>query len=77
MFNINEQIFFKSLLRAVQVMKVDLGFPERCRGCGACYTSCTIEAIEMVGGRPAIDKERCSGGGRCIDVCPTGALVYI
>ncbi|MCF7941226.1 MAG: monomeric [FeFe] hydrogenase [Spirochaetia bacterium] len=52
---------------------------ELCRGCLArpCMTNCPKDAITFVGNRAFIDTERCVNCGKCRDVCPFNAILYI
>jgi NAD-dependent dihydropyrimidine dehydrogenase PreA subunit len=46
----------------------------RCVGCGTCTEgTCFADALHLVDGRAAISDE-CRGCGRCVDVCPQGAI---
>jgi len=45
-----------------------------CIGCGLCARKCPAQAIALVQGKPVIDRARCLHDGKCINVCPTGAL---
>jgi len=46
---------------------------ERCVGCGACVSSCPVEAISIAGGIARTDRERCTGCGACVSSCPVDA----
>ena len=51
----------------------------RCVACGArCQQACPTDAIEMnPQGEPVIDPEDCIGCGKCVKVCPPGALEMV
>lgn len=49
--------------------------PQYCCGCGACYNSCPVNAIEMVQDKegffsPVIDHDKCINCGKCRKACP-------
>jgi ferredoxin len=45
-----------------------------CIGCGICTEGvCFVDAIHLVDGR-AVKSDACRGCGRCVDVCPEGAI---
>jgi len=47
---------------------------ERCVGCGTCTQGvCFVDAISLVDNR-AVRSDACRGCGRCVDVCPQGAI---
>jgi ferredoxin len=53
---------------------VTLTVSDRCVGCGTCTEGiCFVDAIRLEDGRAVID-EACRGCGRCVDVCPQGAI---
>ena len=56
------------------VTQVEVG--PACRGCIAtrCVHSCPKEAITVVNHRAVIDHEKCIACGKCISVCPYGAI---
>lgn len=51
-------------------------FPDAgtCVGCGVCAQNCAHDAITVKEGRAVVDHDKCQGCGRCIGVCPTGAM---
>lgn len=49
-------------------------FPSECTACGACVTSCMVEAIHVDERGLWLDEARCAGCGLCITRCPVGAL---
>lgn len=49
---------------------------DRCVNCGACEKYCrtkSVQAIEMVNGKPHRNKEKCIGCGVCVVYCPMRA----
>ncbi len=45
-----------------------------CVGCGACTQDiCFVDAIQLLNGKAVIGEE-CRGCGRCVTVCPQGAI---
>jgi len=47
---------------------------DRCVGCSACTEGiCFVDAIHLVNGR-AVHSDACRGCGRCVSVCPEGAI---
>ena len=40
---------------------------------GKCVEICVFRGMELIDGK-AINTERCVGCGRCVDVCPNGAI---
>lgn len=56
--------------------KIHLSYSEnKCIGCGACATVCDVH--EMSGGKHIVHRSRCTLRGRCVAVCPTGALSFV
>lgn len=52
---------------------------DQCQSCLAhpCRVVCPKEAISLVHGRSVIDPEKCIKCGKCVDVCPYGAIVRL
>ena len=50
-----------------------------CQGCLArpCMMNCPKKAIEMRNGQAVIDPDKCVNCGKCMQVCPYHAIVYI
>jgi NAD-dependent dihydropyrimidine dehydrogenase PreA subunit len=47
---------------------------DRCVGCGVCTEGiCFVDAIHLEDGR-AVHSDACRGCGRCVSVCPEGAI---
>ena len=46
---------------------------DECVGCGACETECPVHALQVVDGKSTL-VGKCDLLGKCIDVCPVGAL---
>jgi ferredoxin len=55
---------------------VFLYFEEKlCTGCGNCTQgSCFVDAVTLVDGKTVIDREKCRVCGRCVELCPAGAI---
>jgi len=49
-----------------------LGYEE----CGLCVSSCPLKAIRVDGDEVTITPSFCSGGGACVERCPSRAVVY-
>jgi len=50
-------------------------FPERCIGCGRCFTVCPEGARTMQDGTPVYLREKCVACGKCTETCYAGASV--
>ncbi|MGB9586462.1 MAG: RnfABCDGE type electron transport complex subunit B, partial [Anaerolineales bacterium] len=48
-----------------------------CLGYGDCFNVCPFDAIEMKGGLPVIDPEKCTGCGKCVAACPRKIISLI
>ena len=46
---------------------------EKCTACGACESTCPVEAIK-VDDTAKIDEETCIDCGSCVDECPVEAI---
>jgi iron only hydrogenase large subunit-like protein len=49
--------------------------PDKCRGHMACMRQCPTQAIRVRNGKAAISEELCVDCGKCLSVCPSGAIV--
>ena len=61
-------------------VKINYEVTNLCRGCAArpCYNNCPKDAIHYDSeGKAYIDHEKCISCGRCHQVCPYHAIVYI
>lgn len=45
-----------------------------CLGYGTCKTACQFGAITMVEGLPKVNPDRCTGCGKCAQVCPRSVI---
>ena len=53
--------------------EIQIWFQEKkCLHCGACFSVCSLHQLSE--GEHRIDRERCTGCGRCADRCFSGAL---
>jgi pyruvate formate lyase activating enzyme len=49
-------------------------FQSKCAFCLACERACPAAARRFDGGVHALNRDACNKCGRCVDVCPTGAI---
>ena len=57
-----------------QIIKID---SEKCTGCGLCASTCHQSAIVMQDGKAVLSRDDyCDGLGRCLGVCPSGAINF-
>lgn len=51
---------------------------DRCHNCGLCIEYCHIDMVQI---NPRASKptkcDHCGGSPRCVEFCPTGALVFV
>jgi NAD-dependent dihydropyrimidine dehydrogenase PreA subunit len=47
---------------------------EICTGCGACVTTCPVEALKMEEGKVVVDESACIDCGACVSECPVQAI---
>ncbi|MBQ8885971.1 MAG: 4Fe-4S binding protein [Clostridia bacterium] len=47
---------------------------DACVACGACASTCPVEAISLGGDTYVIDPDTCIDCGACADGCPTEAI---
>jgi Fe-S-cluster-containing hydrogenase component 2 len=61
--------------KITKMQGVDVKVTDACSGCGTCTQEdvCFVNAIQLVDGKAVIGAE-CRGCGRCVDVCPEGAI---
>lgn len=52
--------------------------PYGCLGLGSCVRACAFEAVHVsANGIAIIDEEKCTGCGKCVDVCPKGIITLM
>ena len=58
------------------VKKEEHGFfvTEKCKGCGACLSSCPQNCITLRNKRAVIEQEHCLHCGKCMEECPYDAI---
>lgn len=50
---------------------------DSCIMCGACVSSCAVNAIKEKNGTYYVDQNLCTGCKKCIPECPVEAIYYI
>ncbi|MBI9047130.1 MAG: 4Fe-4S binding protein [Anaerolineaceae bacterium] len=61
--------------RITKMPGVELTVTEDCVGCGLCAKGiCFVDAIQIQDGKAVIDQDQCRGCGRCVEICPQGAI---
>jgi len=54
------------------ILEIDL---EKCTGCGDCVIKCSMQAVELVNGKPVmIRPDDCDYCTECETFCTTGAI---
>lgn len=48
-----------------------------CIGCGKCEKDCKFEAITIVNNLSYIDSDKCRLCRKCVEACPTHAIVAV
>ncbi len=70
--------FFSPKTSRVEKPSRFVDFPEitaeRCDRCGLCEEVCPVDAIDVSGKTPVLERDRCIRCGRCTEICPTSAL---
>ena len=61
-------------MKVTKMPGVTVTVTERCVGCGTCVQCmCFVDAIRLVNNR-AVRSNACRGCGRCVSLCPQGAI---
>lgn len=51
--------------------------PQKCIGCGLCFTLCPDGTINLLDKVPSFDYRFCKGCGICAAECPVGAIKMV
>ena len=49
-------------------------YPAKCIQCGDCVPVCPVNAIQLIDGKPVIDRSLCNACGKCAEVCNAKAI---
>jgi len=66
--------------RSAQLFQAGSGFkacPYGCLGLGSCQRACPFDAIIMFNGVAVVNTEKCTGCGKCVEVCPRGIIELV
>jgi carbon-monoxide dehydrogenase iron sulfur subunit len=50
---------------------------EKCNDCRMCVGACPYSAIMVTPEREVVLCDVCGGSPKCVDICPTGAIIFI
>ena len=62
-----------AVLAGISIWECDYG----CIGYGSCVEACAFDAVRVVDGVAIVDIEKCTGCGRCAQVCPKNLIELI
>jgi len=51
--------------------------PDKCIGCGWCFSVCENHAHQMIDGQHVLDRDKCTICGRCAEKCHAAALEIV
>lgn len=74
----NEKFKYSGNMTCMEASMVPGNGPKSCEyGClgyGSCVSVCDNDAISIINGIAVVDKEKCTGCGRCAKECPKGLI---